>query len=73
MQGKCHCVRLGFAAGNGDARNARHRHRIGSVNAMVALGTGAQKSVQDRIAKLGTTLLQVNAQRVAQGGALRYE
>ncbi|CAN5465430.1 ABC transporter permease [soil metagenome] len=41
---------------------------IGSVIAMVALGTGAQKSVQDRIAKLGTTLLQINAQRVAQGG-----
>ena len=41
---------------------------IGSVIAMVALGTGAQRSVQERIAKLGTTLLQVNAQRVAQGG-----
>jgi putative ABC transport system permease protein len=41
---------------------------IGSVIAMVALGTGAQTSVQDRIAKLGTTLLQVNAQRVSQGG-----
>jgi putative ABC transport system permease protein len=41
---------------------------IGSVIAMVALGTGAQKSVQDRIAKLGTTLLQINAQRIAQGG-----
>ncbi|MDQ2664421.1 MAG: ABC transporter permease [Gemmatimonadota bacterium] len=41
---------------------------IGSVIAMVALGTGAQQSVQDRIAKLGTTLLQINAQRVAQGG-----
>jgi putative ABC transport system permease protein len=41
---------------------------IGSVIAMVALGTGAQLSVQQRIAKLGTTLLQVNAQRVAQGG-----
>jgi putative ABC transport system permease protein len=41
---------------------------IGSVIAMVALGTGAQLSVQQRIAKLGTTLLQVNAQRVAMGG-----
>jgi putative ABC transport system permease protein len=41
---------------------------IGSVIAMVALGTGAQKSVADRIAKLGTTLLQINAQRIAQGG-----
>jgi len=41
---------------------------IGSVIAMVALGTGAKQSVQERIAKLGTTLLQVNAQRIAQGG-----
>ena len=41
---------------------------IGSVIAMVALGTGAQQSVKERIAKLGTTLLQVNAQRIAQGG-----
>ncbi|MEP6732577.1 MAG: ABC transporter permease [bacterium] len=41
---------------------------IGSVIAMVALGTGAKQSVQERIAKLGTTLLQVNAQRVAMGG-----
>jgi putative ABC transport system permease protein len=41
---------------------------IGSVIAMVALGTGAKQSVQERIAKLGTTLLQVNPQRIAQGG-----
>jgi putative ABC transport system permease protein len=41
---------------------------IGSVIAVVALGTGAKQAVQDRIAKLGTTLLQVNAQRIAQGG-----
>ena len=41
---------------------------IGSVIAVVALGTGAQQSVQERIAKLGTTLLQINAQRIAQGG-----
>ncbi|MEO5815447.1 MAG: ABC transporter permease [Gemmatimonadaceae bacterium] len=41
---------------------------IGSVIAVVALGTGAKQSVQERIAKLGTTLLQVNAQRIAQGG-----
>jgi putative ABC transport system permease protein len=41
---------------------------IGSVIAMVALGTGAKRSVEERIAKLGTTLLQVNAQRIAQGG-----
>ena len=41
---------------------------IASVIAMVALGTGAQQSVKERIAKLGTTLLQVNARRIAQGG-----
>ena len=41
---------------------------VGAVIAMVALGTGAQQSVKERIAKLGTTLLQVNPQRVAQGG-----
>jgi putative ABC transport system permease protein len=41
---------------------------IGSVIAVVALGTGAKQSVEERIAKLGTTLLQVNAQRIAQGG-----
>ncbi|MDB4891773.1 MAG: MacB-like periplasmic core domain protein [Gemmatimonadetes bacterium] len=41
---------------------------IGSVIAVVALGTGAKQAVQERIAKLGTTLLQVNAQRIAQGG-----
>ena len=40
---------------------------VGAVIAMIALGTGAKKSVQERIAKLGTTLLQVNPQRVAAG------
>jgi len=34
---------------------------VGAVIAMVALGRGAQKSVNDRIAALGTTLLTVNA------------
>jgi putative ABC transport system permease protein len=41
---------------------------VGAVIAMIALGNGAQQSVQDRIASLGTTLLQVNPQRVTQGG-----
>ena len=41
---------------------------IGAVIAMVALGNGAQASVRARIAGLGTTLLEVNAKRVQQGG-----
>ena len=41
---------------------------VGAVIAMIALGNGAQQSVQDRIASLGTTLLQVNPQRVMQAG-----
>ena len=41
---------------------------IGAVIAMVALGNGAQQSVKERIARLGTTVLQVNPQRVMTGG-----
>ena len=41
---------------------------VGAVIAMIALGNGAQQSVQDRINSLGTTLLQVNPQRVREGG-----
>ncbi|HEV8410751.1 MAG TPA: ABC transporter permease [Gemmatimonadaceae bacterium] len=41
---------------------------VGAVIAMIALGNGAQQSVQDRIASLGTTLLQVNPSRVVQAG-----
>ena len=41
---------------------------IAAVIAMIALGTGAQRSVQERIQALGTTLLQVNPQRVRRGG-----
>ncbi len=41
---------------------------VGAVIAMIALGNGAQQSVQDRIASLGTTLLQVNPSRVIQAG-----
>ena len=33
---------------------------VAAVIAMVALGTGAQKAVNDRITALGTTLLTVN-------------
>ena len=41
---------------------------VGAVIAMIALGNGAQQAVRDRIAKLGTTILQIDATRVAQGG-----
>jgi len=43
---------------------------IGAVIAMVALGNGAQQSIQDRIAALGTTVLQINPQRVRFGGGI---
>jgi putative ABC transport system permease protein len=41
---------------------------IASVITMVALGTGAEAAVKDRLAKLGTTVLWINPQRVNQGG-----
>jgi putative ABC transport system permease protein len=41
---------------------------VGAVIAMIALGNGAQNAVKDRIARLGTTTLQINPQRVQQGG-----
>jgi putative ABC transport system permease protein len=41
---------------------------IGSVITMVALGNGAQKQVTDRITALGTTLIQVQAERRRWGG-----
>jgi len=41
---------------------------VGAVIAMVALGNGAQAQIQERIARLGTTVLQINPQRVNQGG-----
>src|SRR5881392_2089242 len=41
---------------------------VAAVIAMIALGTGAENAVKDRIAKLGTTVLQINPQRVNQGG-----
>jgi putative ABC transport system permease protein len=41
---------------------------VASVIAMVALGNGAQLAVKARIARLGTNILQINAQRLQQGG-----
>ena len=41
---------------------------IAAVIAMIALGDGAQKSVRDRIARLGTTTLQIDAVWVRVGG-----
>jgi len=41
---------------------------VGSVIAMVAIGNGAQRSIEERMARLGTTFLQVNPQRQVQGG-----
>ncbi|MEA3247271.1 MAG: ABC transporter permease [Gemmatimonadota bacterium] len=41
---------------------------IGAVIAMVAIGNGAQAQIKERIARLGTTVLQINPQRVMQGG-----
>src|SRR3954469_13366467 len=41
---------------------------VASVIAMVALGTGAENAIKDKIAKLGTTILQIDPQRVTQNG-----
>src|SRR5512140_1664607 len=41
---------------------------VAAVIAVVALGRGAQKAVNDRIAALGTTLLTVNPGQARQGG-----
>jgi len=41
---------------------------VGAVISMDALGNGAKASIEERITKLGTTLLQIDAARVAQGG-----
>src|SRR5260370_8939764 len=44
---------------------------VGAVITMVALGSGAQKAVQDRIAALGPTLLSVlNGQDFRAGAAV---
>jgi putative ABC transport system permease protein len=41
---------------------------VGAVIAMVALGNGAQAQIRERIARLGTTVLQIDPQRVTSGG-----
>jgi putative ABC transport system permease protein len=41
---------------------------VAAVIAMIALGDGAQQSVRERIGRLGTTVLQIDAQRIIQGG-----
>ena len=41
---------------------------VGAVIAMVALGNGAQAQIGERIARLGTTVLQIDPQRVTSGG-----
>jgi putative ABC transport system permease protein len=41
---------------------------VAAVIAMIAIGDGAQQSVQDRIGKLGTTTLQIDATFVRQAG-----
>ena len=41
---------------------------VAAVIAMIALGNGAENAVRDRIARLGTTVLQINPQRINQGG-----
>ena len=46
---------------------------VGAVITMVALGTGAQQAVQERIAALGTNLLQVYAGQSFQHGVASAE
>jgi putative ABC transport system permease protein len=41
---------------------------VAAVITVVALGSGAQQAVADRLAKLGTTTLQIDATRIVQGG-----
>ncbi len=41
---------------------------VAAVIAMIALGNGAENAIKDRIARLGTTVIWVNPQRVNQGG-----
>src|SRR3954463_11850801 len=41
---------------------------VAAVIAMIALGNGAENAVKERIARLGTTVLQINPQRIVQGG-----
>jgi putative ABC transport system permease protein len=41
---------------------------VAAVIAMIALGNGAENAVRERIARLGTTVIWINPQRVNQGG-----
>src|SRR5207245_253225 len=41
---------------------------VGAVISVIALGNGAENAVKERIARLGTTTLQINPQRINQGG-----
>ena len=41
---------------------------VAAVIAMIALGNGAQQQVKDRIARLGTTILQIDAVPIRQAG-----
>jgi putative ABC transport system permease protein len=41
---------------------------VAAVIAMLALGNGAQDAIKERIARLGTTVLQIQPQRVQQAG-----
>src|SRR5438477_12435292 len=41
---------------------------IASVIAMIALGSGAERAVQERIARLGTTLLQIDENWIRVAG-----
>src|SRR5215210_185584 len=41
---------------------------VGAVIAMIAIGTGAQKQIQDRIAALGTTMLTITPNQQRMGG-----
>ena len=43
---------------------------VAAVIAMIALGNGAQRSIQDRIASLGTTLLTVQPGQLRGGGGI---
>jgi putative ABC transport system permease protein len=46
---------------------------VSAVIAVVALGTGAQKAVNDRISSLGTTLLTVSPGQARTGGVMSFD
>src|SRR5690606_19160572 len=46
---------------------------VSAVIAVVALGRGAQKAVNDRIASLGTTLLTVTPGQARAGGVMSFD